>query len=207
MADVTTSVTELTFDEFVQRYGGKRYEYVDGRAVPMGPEMAADEGEVTVGPTKLVHGIIVGRIASIIEQFVYERKLGVVLGAETGFLMQKDPPELRAADVAFVSRERLQAVDDLGDWLPFPPDLAVEVIPEWDKAAEMRRRARRYVTSGTRLLWFVYPQDREVEVYRPGQPVQTLGPDDTLDGGDVLPGFSVAVTEVFAALDTIAGED
>lgn len=205
MSDSTTSVSSMTFEEFTRHYGGKRYEYVDGQAVPMGPELATDEDEVIVGPTKLVHGLVTGEIAGILRQFVREHQSGVVLGAETGFLMQEDPPDLRAADVAFVSQERLGEIEDVGGWLPFPPDLAVEVVSEWDKAADMRRKARSYMTHGTRLLWFVYPEDREIEVFRPGQTTQTLGPNDTLDGGDVLPGFSVPLREVFAAIDALTG--
>ena len=120
----------------------------------MGPEVAGDQGEVTVVPANLLHGLITGVIIGILGQFVHERKPGVVLGAETGFLMQQEPPELRAPNIAFV-----------------------------------------------------YPEEREIEVFRPGQPTQTLGLDDVLEGEDVLPGFSVALKEIFASLDVVADDE
>jgi Uma2 family endonuclease len=149
---------------------------------------------------------MVMRVSLIVGQFVLENNLGELFGAETGFLMQTEPLEIRAADAAFVTRERMQRVD-LGDWLPFPPDLAVEVISEYDRAAEIHLKVRSYMAHGTRLLWVLYPEAREIVVYSPGRPPRTLGVRDTLDGGDVLPGFAVPVSELFAALDAIPGSE
>ncbi len=196
----------LSFEEFIEQYAGRRYEYVDGRAVPMGPETVDAEGGTSVTPTKSGHGLLVEEIAFLVGRFAREHKLGRVFGAETGFLMRQEPPELRAADIAFYSREGLKAITR-GDWLPFPPALAVEVISEHDRAADLRRKARDYMESGTRLLWLVYPTLAQIEVYTPGEPVRVLGEGDTLDGGDVLPGFSVAVGAIFAALDDLGEGD
>jgi Uma2 family endonuclease len=64
---------------------------------------------------------------------------------------------------------------------------------------------QQYLNAGVRLVWVVYPEDRQVVVYRPGEAAATLGVGDTLDGGDVLPGFSVALAALFAVLDSTAG--
>ena len=79
-------------------------------------------------------------------------------------------------------------------------DLAVEVISEYDRAQDIRQKASSYMARGTRLLWIVYPDQRIIDVYRPGQPAVTVGEKDRLDGADVLPEFSVAVSEIFAVL-------
>ena len=202
-----TGVVELTFEEFVEQYGGRRYEYVDGRALPMGPEIAGPDGEMTVGPTKLAHGMIVEEMSFLLGSFVRKHRLGRVLGAETGFLMTHDPEQMRAADVAFVSDEVLAQVTDPGDWLPFPPDLAVEVVSEHDRAADLRRKIDDYLRYGTRLLWVIYPDQRRIDVYAPGAPVVALDEDGTLDGGEVLPGFQTAVRDLFAVLDRFNAGD
>ncbi len=190
---------EITFEEYEQMYAGKRYEYVDGRALPMGIEIMNEDGELIVPPPKPQHGLLAMEIAGLLRDIVRPKQLGKLF-TEFGFLMQTNPPELRAPDVAFVSQEKLAEVD-LGEWLPFPPDLAVEVISEFDRAQDIRQKASSYMAHGTRLLWIVYPDQRIIDVYQPGQPALTVGEKDRLDGADVLPDFSVAVSEIFAVLE------
>ncbi len=80
---------------------------------------------------------------------------------------------------------------------PEPPLWAVEVIAPTDKAVVIRHKRQIYREAGI-LLWEIYRPLQLVDVYAPGQPVRTLGIDDTLDGGEVLPGFRLAVKELFA---------
>jgi Uma2 family endonuclease len=189
---------EITFEEYERLYAGKRYEYVDGRALPMGIEIMNEDGELIVPPPKPQHGLLAMEIAGLLRDVIRPKKLGKLF-TEFGFMMQTDPPELRAPDVAFVSKEKLAGID-LGEWLPFPPDLAVEIISEYDRAQDIRQKASSYMAHGTQLLWIVYPDQRIIDVYRPGQPAITVGEKDRLDGADVLPDFSVSVSEIFAAL-------
>lgn len=202
MAVHSVEAKEMTFEEFTRSYAGKRYEYIDGRAVPMGPEIEQDE-EVIVLPNKVEHGLLVAEVSTVLGNFMRAKRLGAVFGGETGFLMSEDPRQVRAADVAFVAQDRLKEVQR-NDWLPFPPDLAVEVVSEYDTASAMREKARTYIENGTRLLWIVYPKTREVEVWRPDQPMQILTVPATLDDMDVLPGFSLSLETLFSALDALA---
>ena len=78
-----------------------------------------------------------------------------------------------------------------------PPLWAVEIISPTDKATEIRKKRQIYQQAGI-LLWEVYRPLQRIDVYAPEQPVRTFGIDDTLDGGDVLPGFRLAVKELFA---------
>ena len=78
------------------------------------------------------------------------------------------------------------------------PDLAVKIKSPTDTITEMRETAAYYVANGSRLVWLVYPNYRLVEVYRPEADVEILGEDDTLTGGDVLPGFALPVRAIFA---------
>jgi len=118
--------------------------------------------------------------------------------------MTEHPPQVRVADIAFIAQDRLKDVKP-EDWLPIPPDLAVEVISEYDKTGATRaKRHAPYIENGTRLLWVIYPETRDVQVWRPDQPVQILTVPAVLDGGDVLPGFSLSLETLFSALDALA---
>lgn len=199
MASVLTQ--KITYEEFLEKYADKRYEYVDGQPVPMGVEELDENGEWFVPPPKLKHGLITGRLTRMLSVFLNTNDVGELL-MEMGFHMRPLPDvEHRAADIAFVTRERLASIPDIDEYMDFPPDLAVEVISPSDSAAYIRRKVRSYMANGTRLLWVVYPDDREIEVYEPGKNMVILTEEDTLTGGAVLPGFSVAVKEIFSVLD------
>jgi Uma2 family endonuclease len=83
--------------------------------------------------------------------------------------------------------------------VPRMPDVVVEVKSPDDSITKLRAKAAYYIANGTRLVLLVYPEQRIIEVYRPDADVQILTERDTLDGGDVLPGFSLAVKDVFPA--------
>jgi Uma2 family endonuclease len=105
--------------------------------------------------------------------------------------------ERYAPHVGYVSAEKQLYLDQHG-YNHLPPDLAVEV--EFPTSAKSERQLRiklaNYLAAGT-VIWVAYPETREVEIYVPGQPVKILGIDDTIDGGEVLPGFTLAVKDVF----------
>ena len=201
MTQQTISKKTITAETYLRRYAGRGYEYSNGNALPLRPEIPDADGNLMVAPATLIHGLITGQVAALLSLCLRGKNLGRVLGGETGFLMSRNPPEFRSADVAFVSRERLHALRDITGYLPFPPELAVEVISEWDKAADVRSKVRSYISNGTRLLWLIYPNDREIEVYRYRQAVQVFRETDILDGGDVLPSLAISVGEIFEVLN------
>jgi Uma2 family endonuclease len=140
------------------------------------------------------------RIATILNNFVGPRKLGLVLGAD-GMIRLK-PEQVRLPDVAFISQERFagRPLRPTACWeLGF--DLAVEVISPSNTRREMERKLSDYFASGVRLVWFVYPISREIAVHTSPQDVTMLHVGDTLEGGAVMPGFSVPVAQLFAELD------
>lgn len=198
MAKRSASSDELSFKEFEQRYAGKRYEYVHGRAEPMGPEEVVAHGERIVA-LDAAQGLVITELASMIARHVEERFLGTTF-MDVGFWLSQDPPELRGADVGFISRKRLARSRIPDDWLPLPPDLVVRIGEHDINTAE---RVPVHAEDGPFLLWVVYPTERAIEVHRPGALTERLCEGDTLDGGDVLPGFSVEVEEIFAPLEAL----
>ncbi|MFN8421520.1 MAG: Uma2 family endonuclease [Anaerolineae bacterium] len=101
-------------------------------------------------------------------------------------------------NVGFISNERFGARPDRA--VLVPPDLAVEIKSPTDRLRAVRRKAERYLELGTRVVWLVVPETQTIEVYTADSDVITLAADNLLDGGTVLPGFSVKVSDIFAVL-------
>jgi Uma2 family endonuclease len=85
-----------------------------------------------------------------------------------------------------------------GHFVPVAPDLAVEVLSPSDRMAEAPSKVTMYLQAGVQLVWLLDPETRTISIFRPDAAPRTLYENDTLDGGDVLPGFSVSVAELFA---------
>jgi Uma2 family endonuclease len=107
-------------------------------------------------------------------------------------------------DLAFISSDRLAKVSDVEKYLPFAPDLAVEVVSPTNTASEIQLKVDQYLAAGTRLVWVVYPDLRKVSVFQPGGASSPAAYTETLDGGDVLPGLKLAVADLFPPSETAA---
>jgi Uma2 family endonuclease len=79
---------------------------------------------------------------------------------------------------------------------PVAPLWAAEIISPTDKVGDIRKKRAIYLAAGI-LLWEIYPEDRTVDVYTHGQPIHTYGIEDTLDVGDLIPDFKLAISELF----------
>jgi len=139
-------------------------------------------------------------IAFRLRMFLEQHKLGF-LGGEAGTL-RLWPGLVRIPDISFISWDQLpnrkipkKAIPDLH------PDLAVEVISRKNTKAEIDRKLLEYFRSGTRLAWVVDPRKRTVRVYTEPDQSRLLTEDQSLDGGNVLPGLSLPLREVFAQLE------
>jgi Uma2 family endonuclease len=131
----------------------------------------------------------------ILGAFVDEHHLGEVFGAETGFLLTDDT--LRGADCAFVSQAKWDAVTEPEKYVPFPPDLAVEVVSPNDRAADILQKVDLYLSVGTKLVWVIYPDSRIVMVHYPDFSARSFHDKDWLDGGEVVTGFSILIEKLF----------
>jgi Uma2 family endonuclease len=148
-------------------------------------------------PANFQHGALAATIAWILNNWVKPRRLGIVVGAETGFLLARNPDHVLGPDVAFVRADRLPAKRQWRHYLPLAPDLAVEVVSPSDSAQLVTDKVIDYLEHGVRLVWVVHPVRQTVTVWQPDRSSRTLSVVDELDGGDVLPGFRVAVAEIF----------
>jgi Uma2 family endonuclease len=163
---------------------------------PDGSRLELVRGEVIVmPPPKGKHGIVCSEVAWVLKNFIKARKLGWVTTNDTGVVLEKEPDTVRGPDVAFWSMTR-QPEQPEGYFIP--PDLAVEVQSPDDRRKDLRAKIKEYLFYSVPLIWLVDPETRTVTVYEGSMRGTELDESDTLDGGDVLPGFSCKVSDLFA---------
>ena len=147
-------------------------------------------------PSRL-HGRTVARLSQLLSNFVEPRRLGVVYTGDTGFVLAREPDTVRGPDVAFLSERRERETADERPFIPGAPDLAIEVRSPNDRTGEILGKVSDYLAAGCPLVWVVDPIREEVSVFRSPFAPRVLAATDLLDGEEVLPGFSVAVAEIF----------
>ena len=163
---------------------GMRHELVEGelRAMP---------------PAGFEHGSVAADLLIRVGSFVYAQKLGVVLAAETGFVLRRGPDTVRAPDVAFVRADRVPPREERRTFAELAPDLVAEVTSPYDRVGEVNGKVAQWIDAGVRLVWVVDPETRVVVAHQPGGVAHLLREGDILDGNDVLPGFRLPLSELF----------
>ena len=150
-------------------------------------------GEIVEVPSNPYSSHLASEISFHLQLFVRQNKVeGYITGEAGGYRVAG---ERYAPDVAFISKERQPELPREG-YNPGAPDLAVEVVSPTDAEKLLTIKVANYLAAGT-LVWVVYPDEKEVAVYAPGQPARILTAEDELSGGDVLPGFALAVKDIF----------
>jgi Uma2 family endonuclease len=120
-----------------------------------------------------------------------------VYAAETGFRLASDPDTVRAPNVAFVSRARVEMVGEVEGFWPEAPDLAVEVLSPGDSYAEVEEKVFAWLDARTKMVVVINPRQRSATVYKSPTDITALAEAAVLNGGDVVPGFELAVREIF----------
>ncbi|MEX2137738.1 MAG: Uma2 family endonuclease [Pirellulales bacterium] len=178
------SATEEDLIELNER-GTTLYELVDGTLV----EKAMGWNEA----------VLESQIGSILTSFVNSRKLGIVASASGPYRLAAS--KVRLPDVSFVSAARLSTMPATDEPICSAiPDLVIAVIAKSNTRREMEQKLEEYFTAGVRLVWYVYPRKRETHVFVSPTSCQVLTENETIDGGDVLPDFKLALKELFAVL-------
>jgi Uma2 family endonuclease len=158
---------------------------------------------------ELIDGVLVekamatweARVAAVIvfflETYMSVHDLGLVLGADG--MLRLFPHQVRIPDVSFISWRQLPNREFPRDPIAsLYPDLAVEVLSEGNTEAEIARKVRDYFRAGTSLVWVVDPAARTVVVHTSPRRSKLLTEAHSLDGGKVLPGFSLSIGQLFA---------
>ena len=173
-----TATTKPTLDEFLSLEETKPYrEYVCG--------------EVTQKPMpNWDHSAIQAFLAAILFPFLAQAGSGRVLTEFRCIFGGR----AYVPDLSYVAKERLT-----GDrYLRSAPDLAIEVLSPDQDMGRFLEKIQAYLRYGVRLVWVIDPVRATVTVLMPGEDARVLTAGDVLDGGDVLPGFTLAIDEIFA---------
>ena len=150
--------------------------------------------EKTIGYYESQIALLIGHF---IHSFLDQHNLGIVLG-EAGTLRIL-PEQVRIPDVAFIRWERFPNGKLPREPVPaLAPDLAIEVLSKGNTEPEMQRKLRDYFAAGVRLVWYIDPESQTATAYTAADQSTAIGRDGVLDGGDVLPGFTLSLTELFA---------
>ncbi len=182
---MTTQTKLMTAEElFDMPDDGCRYELVRGELIKM-------------PPPGLYHGEYSGTIFASLHVHVRTNNLGKTY-TEAGFRIGTDPDHVLAPDAAFIISQRLDAIGEGPGYWPAAPDLVVEVISPSDRLARVNEKARDWLNAGTRMAIIVNPRRRDVTAHYPDREPGTLTEEDTLYGGDVVPGWELPVRNIFS---------
>jgi Uma2 family endonuclease len=209
MATVTAT-QDVTVADLLRRLGGIAASRV--WLVPM-PGTATEQDVIKVHDRtnrlcELVDGVLVEKImgfdesrfavllATYLVRFLEQRDLGTIVGVDG--MVRLFPGLVRIPDVAFISWKRFpKSKRERGEIPTVAPDLVVEVLSKGNTKREMARKLDDYFRAGVRLVWYVDPRRRTVQVYRDRSQFVVLDEDQELDGGDVLPGFALSIRDWF----------
>jgi Uma2 family endonuclease len=139
------------------------------------------------------------QVGALLNEHVKRLGLGTVL-VEAGYVLRRMPDTVRGPDISFVSNSRVPRDQIPETFIPGAPDLAVEIISPRSRWSEVEERVADYLAGGARLVWLVDPRERRVIVRYPDRPPAVLMGSGTLEGEDVLPGFTLPMAELFAPL-------
>jgi Uma2 family endonuclease len=174
---------------------GHRYELVNGRLVDS-------------GSAGMEHSYVACILVALLVFYVRQHKLGTVCNSSTAFALKSG--NRRSPDVSFVSRERLKGLKrPPRGFFQGSPDWAVEILSPSNTVEEIHTKIVEYFENDTRLVWVIHPDEKYVLVYHAPEPVREaslketrlLRPQDTLDGGAIVPGFSMSVADLFEEWD------
>lgn len=141
---------------------------------------------------------LAGLLVQYLNEFSQQHDLGIVVGADG--MLKLLPGEVRIPDVSFISWDQIPDRRIPREPIPaLAPTIAVEVISKGNTQKEMERKLGEYFAAGTRLVWYVYPDSRSVSVFTSPTTRVVLDENQTLDGGDVLPGFELPLSRLFQA--------
>lgn len=147
--------------------------------------------------TGIEHGRIVTNLVVELGSFLRSASLGTLVASDSGVWLERDPDTVREPDVAFFSAAKMPLNARITGYAEVAPDLVVEIVSPSDSRREVHDKAHMWLSHGMRLVWVVQPETRTVDVYEADGAAKALGEDDSLDGLDVLPGFTCTVSTVF----------
>jgi Uma2 family endonuclease len=191
---VARDIVRISLEEFMRRYDETPIEIINGEILPLSPQSTRSAR-------------IAGRLFLRLSEYVLNNSLGEAFIEAPFALIQIGDTDWvkgsRTPDVMFIRAERLKELSEQNpNWedspMTIPPDLAVEVISPTDRFTNVNQKIAKYLDDGVQLIWVVDPQAKTVTIYRTGSSQQaSLTADDMLTGETIVPGFEMALADLF----------
>lgn len=163
-----------------------------------GTKLELIRGEVVTMPRpNWEHGEIAGNVYMMVKLFLRDHPIGRV-SVEGGVLTERGPDTVRGPDASFMSKERMPLGERMNRFADQTPDLCVEVVSPSNTRAKLNDKIKEYFFTGCRMVWVIDPDERSATVYREPMEGKVFKDGATLDGEDVLPGFTCKVADLFA---------
>lgn len=155
-------------------------------------------GELRVmSPAGAEHGRVAMTAGRLLSTHVHDAGVGATFGAETGFILARDPDTVRAPDASFVTHEHVEAIGRTAKYWPQAPDFAIEVVSPDDGRREVESKAFDWLRGGAAAVLVLDPGKLTAAVYRAPDRVTLHDSHDEIDLGDAVPGWRVAVADFF----------
>ncbi len=166
---------------------GHRYELVSGELVDM-------------GNSGMEHGYVACILTIVLGGYIRTHKLGAICDSSTAFTLKSG--NKRSPDFSFVAKHRLQGLSrPPRGFFQGSPDLAVEILSPGNTVKEIHDKIVEYFENETRLVWVIHPDEKYVLVYHSPEPDRFLRSGDVLEGEEVVPRFSMGISELFEEWD------
>jgi Uma2 family endonuclease len=177
----TRYMTVQEFDQYILLPENRirNFEYVGGEIV-----------EVVSNP---VSSNLAARITTFVGMYLLNNDIGYLTSSDGGYMVSN---ERYIPDVGFISYQKQPELDYFDGYIQNPPDLAVEVLSPGNEDEDMSIKIANYLAAGT-VVWLLKPLPKQVVVFKPGEPAKVLGIDEVLEGGTVLPEFTLKIADIF----------
>jgi Uma2 family endonuclease len=181
MATVTS--TAMTVEEFSRLPAdGARHELNAGELI-------------TLPPPKSLHSLTSLAVLEALQPYLRQHPMGRAI-PEAGYILFREPLTVRQPDVSVLSNARIAATPE-DSYFEGAPELAIEIVSPSDAADDLEIKVRQYLNTGAKQVWVLYPKSQDLHVFQPDR-FFVLKADEVLNGGDLLPGFAVKVSELFS---------
>ncbi len=131
-----------------------------------------------------------------IAEWNYRTELGEAFDSSTGYDFTAFGGGKLSPDVSWIEKSRLEGVNIKG-FIPVVPDLIIELRSATDLLSEAKTKMKEYQRLEVRLGLLINPQDRQVEIYRPRQEPEIVESPESIDCGDVMPGFVLSMSRIW----------
>jgi Uma2 family endonuclease len=180
----TVSQAPLTLEQFAQLPRDEARHEIDAGTL------------IILPPVKSLHSRVARSVFIALQACLDKAGLSEAF-LEAGYVLSSDPLTIRQPDISVLRKERIAATE-ADSYFEGAPDLAVEVVSPSDSAQDLESKVRQYLQAGAKQVWVLYPKTRTIHLFSAGQSLRILDENQTLDGGELLPGFFVQVADLFA---------